>query len=57
MRHCAGRRNRLAAPFARLGLAECVRFGSGVRGITNAGPKRRLTDGLGKTWSQNRTFG
>src|ERR1700733_620245 len=27
------------------------------RGNKNASLKRRLTNGLGKTWSQNRTFG
>src|ERR1700739_531975 len=28
-----------------------------LRGIKNAALKQRLTNGLGKTWSQNRAFG
>jgi hypothetical protein len=30
---------------------------AGLRGNKNATVKRRLTNGLGKSWSQNRTFG
>jgi len=37
-------------------LRTCA-LGAGLRGNKNAKLKRRLTNGLGKTWSQNRTFG
>jgi hypothetical protein len=32
-------------------------LGAGLRGNKNAELSQRLTNGLGKTWSQNRTFG
>ena len=36
---------------------ELVALVAGLHGNKNAKAKWRLTNGLGKTWSQNRTFG